>query len=336
MNSQDYPDPWAALEREDPPPSPYQRVVWADHWDSETTQEWLLEPLIPAGGQVALYSDPKVGKSLLMLELAAGLACGKGLLGQPAGDPVPVMYVDHENRLEQDIIGRLKAMGYTARDLENLHMVSMPQAGSLDTTTGGLDLVRAAQACSAALVVIDTVSRTIQGEENSNDTWLQFYRSTGVGLKAAGIALVRLDHTGKDADKGQRGGSAKSGDVDMVWRLKRVTDDVYELICEAHRMEIGEDRLALKRSRVPLGHSVVGNGPAAVNDARRVALLEALTATGCDPTAGVLEATTWLRSQGHPVRNGTITKGVLDQWRRGIPTLPGDLVPIGRESGNGN
>jgi hypothetical protein len=56
-------------------------------------------------------------------------------------------------------------------------------------------------------VVIDTVSRAIDGEENSNDTW----------LNQLGIAMIRLDHSGKDETKGMRGGSAKSGDVDAVW-----------------------------------------------------------------------------------------------------------------------
>lgn len=314
-----YYDPaeWAAYQADmaDQAPKPYPLVDWATHWDLETTQDWLLEPLIPAGGQVALYSDPKVGKSLLMLELAAGLACGKGLFGHPGADPIHVLYVDHENRLEQDIIARLKAMGYHHRDLPYLHLTSMPVAQALDTTGGGLALVDAAQACGASLVVLDTVSRTIQGEENSNDTWLQFYRATGKGLKAAGIGLVRLDHTGKDQDKGQRGGSAKSGDVDMVWRLKRVTDDVFELICEAHRMQILEDRLALKRCDGPLRHEVVGNGPAAVRDARVQALLHALTSTGCDRGVNVEEAKAWLRDQGHAVRNGMLTKALLDQWR---------------------
>ncbi len=307
----------APMYEEEAKEAGYAPVVWADHWDNETAQEWLVEPLIPQGGQVALYSDPKVGKSLLMLELAAGLATGKPLLGQAPREAVNVLYVDHENRLEQDVIGRLKAMGYRAEQLDRLHLVSMPQVQPLDTTTGGLLLVEAAVSCGASLVVVDTVSRTIQGEENSNDTWLQFYRATGRGLKAAGIALVRLDHTGKDAEKGQRGGSAKSGDVDMVWKLKKVSDDVLELVCEAHRMQVAEERMALRRTQEPLGHQVVGNGPAAIGQARRDGLLQILTDTGCDRGATVEEAKAWLRDRGHAVRNGTITKALLDQWRLG-------------------
>ena len=40
-------------------------------------------------------------------------------------------------------------------------------------------------------------------------------------LKQALIAWVRLDHSGKDAGKGQRGSSAKNDDVDVVIRLER-------------------------------------------------------------------------------------------------------------------
>lgn len=300
---------------EEAPEAPYSPVDWRAHWDTETTQEWLIEPLVPSGGQVALYSDPKVGKSLLMLELAAGLATGKALFGHPPQPPVDVLYVDHENRLEQDVIGRLKNMGYRAEDLDHLHLVSMPQVAALDTAHGGLLLVQAAQACQAKLVILDTVSRTIQGDENSNDTWLQFYRNTGRSLKAASIAMVRLDHTGKAAERGQRGGSAKSGDVDMVWKLAKVSDDVYELICEANRMQLTEDRLALRRVEQPLHHAVVGNGPAALRDAREATVIRLLTSTDCPKGASVVEAREWLRGAGHPTRNGLVTKALMDRWR---------------------
>ena len=35
-----------------------------------------------------------------------------------------------------------------------------------------------------------------------------------------------MDHAGKDATKGQRGGSAKDGDVDIVWQLEATQDGV--------------------------------------------------------------------------------------------------------------
>ena len=50
--------------------------------------------------------------------------------------------------------------------------------------------------------------------------------------------MVRLDHTGKDETKGQRGGSAKSGDVDAIWRLSRVTEVRFRLECTNSRLQI--------------------------------------------------------------------------------------------------
>ncbi len=44
---------------------------------------------------------------------------------------------------------------------------------------------------------------------------------TGRRLKAEGITLLRLDHSGRDQSKGQRGSSAKNADVDVVFGLAR-------------------------------------------------------------------------------------------------------------------
>ena len=39
--------------------------------EDQEVGEWLIEPVIPSGRQVALYGDAKAGKSLLALDLAA-------------------------------------------------------------------------------------------------------------------------------------------------------------------------------------------------------------------------------------------------------------------------
>src|SRR5699024_7633552 len=127
-----------------------------------------------------------------------------------------------------DVRARLQAMGHGPGDLENLCYLSFPTMGGLDSETGSNELMAAVQGYDCEVVVIDTVSRSVTGDENENDTWLSFYRHTGLKLKQAGVSLIRLDHTGKDETKGQRGGSAKVGDVDAVWRMSRVTDDTYQ------------------------------------------------------------------------------------------------------------
>lgn len=156
-------------------------------------------------------------------------------------------------------------------------MLSFPSLAALDTH-GADELLACIGAYDCEVVVIDTVSRSIRGEENENDTWLNFYRATGLALKQAGVALVRLDHTGKDETKGQRGGSAKSGDVDAVWRMSKVSETTFRLDCEAARLPIAEKTIVIHRETSPqLHHRVDANGRMAAWSAKvdeLVALLD--------------------------------------------------------------
>lgn len=252
-------------------------IDWQQLWDDESEEEWIAYPLIPARRLIALYSAPKIGKSLLLLELAAGIASGRPVLGNPAGPQRVVLYVDFENDPKADIRERLQNMGYAPADLGNLKVLSFPNMHALDSEKGSQQLMAAVEAFGAEVVVIDTVSRAIAGDENENDTWLDFYRHTGLKLKQAQVALVRLDHAGKDEAKGQRGGSAKSGDVDAVWRMTRTSDDLYDLICEANRMPIDPESRVLTIERLDgerLEHIVKGDKIRAKREALDAAIAD--------------------------------------------------------------
>lgn len=245
--------------------------------DDDPEEEWLAEPLIAAGRMTALYSAPKAGKSLLVLEVVAAIALGTSALGRPPQAPAKVLYIDFENDPRGDIKPRLEDMGYDLDDLQgNLYVATFPSLARLDTPQGGHELAWLAAHLGAAVVVIDTVSRTVGGEENDNNTWLNFYRNTGVALKRAGVACLRLDHSGKDREKGMRGGSAKYGDVDMVWRLVAASETVIELDCTDHRMPLHTTSLVLVRHTDPLRHEVSGDPFAVAMDAREQELSNTL------------------------------------------------------------
>lgn len=257
----------------------FPALDWHALWADESEEEWIVEPLLPARRLVALYSAPKLGKSLLMLELAAAISRGDQVLGYTPARPYRVLYVDFENDPKIDTRDRLKAMGYRPDQLDNLVVLSFPSMSTLDTPAGAEELMACIGVYEVEVVIVDTVSRTIKGDENENDTWLRFYRNTGLAVKQAGVSLIRLDHTGKDETKGQRGGSAKSGDVDAIWRLSRVTETTFKLECDEARLPIVEKVLVLHREQSPrLHHRVDAAGSAGlwrtrVDDA--IALLDA-------------------------------------------------------------
>jgi hypothetical protein len=313
---------------------------WHELWAAEDQEEWIIEPILPARRLVALFSPPKVGKSLLMLELAVGIARGTEVLGYTPDRPRRVLYVDFENDPRGDVRSRLMAMGFGPDDLTELVYLSYPRLAYLDTYIGGIELLAVAQEYGCEVVVIDTISRAVAGEENDNDTWLGFYRHTGLALKAAGLAVIRLDHTGKDQTKGMRGGSAKYGDVDAVWAMTAVAENVLRLECTANRLPIADKLLTVRRHGNPLRHEVETTGSqwaAAQEKAARI-----LDAAGLPRDAGEHKCRAVLQKAGlyapkPGVRGEFSAKLVasLPAYRADRPTtvgLPDPSLDLGEEA----
>jgi hypothetical protein len=207
--------------------------AWASllDWDKVLTDAedadipWLAYPFIEAGTVSSVYCDPKDGKSLAMQLISKQIALGEPVLGTPAREPAPVLYLDYEN--PDSIVGeRYLDMGVNAADLKKyLIYSSFPAIKPLDTPEGGamlcdlITVVWNAYGKLPALVVIDTLSKTFTGAESSADTFSDIYRHSLLPLRRAKMTVVYLDHSGKDPTAGQRGSSAKPSDVDVVWRL---------------------------------------------------------------------------------------------------------------------
>lgn len=218
-------------------------------------EEWLVDGIICAERGHALYSDAGLGKSLLMREIGACLASGKSALGFEPKEPMRVLYLDYENNPHGDTTRSLRDMGFSESDLDNLFVASFPEFDPLDTQKGGQQLMELVNEINPRLVIIDTVSRVIDGDENSNDTWNHLYKHMGKLLKRSKVAHVRLDHEGKNASNGARGGSAKRGDVDLVWRYSLIKrDKSFKLVCEKKRMAIETDEFVIDRLTSPQLH----------------------------------------------------------------------------------
>lgn len=204
-------------------------VAWSTFWERDHNEEdWLCAPLLPSGRAVSITAAAGTGKSLLGLYMAAALATGRPCMGRPGGVARRVLYVDYE-MTEADLRERLEAFGYgPGDDLEPLAYVLSPYVPPLDTAEGGMRLIDTARRHLAELVVIDTIAGAVAGDENEADTYRALARHTIMPMKAAGIASLRLDHAGKDPDKGARGSSAKVADVDVAWIMTR-TDGGYAL-----------------------------------------------------------------------------------------------------------
>ncbi|MFD8866053.1 AAA family ATPase [Streptomyces sp. NPDC059590] len=206
----------------------------------------LLGKLMGPGQQITVVGDGKAGKSLFVQEWMWRMATGQGFLGDKATAPVRILYLDAENGQEQ-VQERFLSFGGGHGRMGELRYASFPPVRPLDTAGGGADLLALVKHTGAELVVIDTVSRFISGPENDADTWLSLYRHTLLPLKRERVGSIRLDHFGKDKERGGRGSSAKTQDVDHVWELSAQGGGSLTLKRTHTRTGIGPDYFALLR-----------------------------------------------------------------------------------------
>jgi len=283
-------------------------IDWPTFWDRDYDEaEWVYPDVLARGRGHALYASHKMGKSLFMLYVAAELATGS--------EPIVVVYLDYE-MTAADIVDRLEDMGYGPdSDLSRLLYALLPTLPPLDTATGAValtDLVDRAQKrwpSHHLVVIVDTIGRAVRGEENSADTFQDFYAHTGIELKRRGITWVRLDHGGKDPTRGQRGTSAKGDDVDVVWKLTRTESGVC-LHRDFARMPWVSERVTFGLTEGPLAYRrLADDWPAGTGECAN--LLDRL---GVPLVACAREAQAALRTIDEGRRKQVIVAAL--RWRR--------------------
>lgn len=286
-------------------------VDWQVAFDEQTDEvDWLVPDFLEKGKSYALYAAAKEGKSLLLQDVVARMAAGFSVFDREPRPKVRVLYIDMENTID-DVVARMKDYGMTPGDLADLRYLSFPALPALDTEDGGPVLAQLANIHEADLVVIDTLSRVIGGKENDSDTMHGLYRHALMPLKAMGKAVVRLDHAGKDATKGQRGSSAKTTDVDVVWRLDCPDNENVTLIREESRNPHHPEAIRLVREADPLRHVLVGFGkpkPAGLQD-----MVDMLDKLGVPKTAGRDACRKALSEAGVKVNNETLAAAINDR-----------------------
>lgn len=293
----------AAPARPTQPTAAVTPVDWDQLWaNNDETVEYVLDPFLPLGRTTTVASQPKLGKSLFGLEIAAVVATGSHMWGQDVTQR-QVMYLDQEMS-QADLRERLRDMGFISKDdLSTLHYYLQESWLPLDTAEGGAMLLNEVQRTGAALLVIDTQSKVLEGDENDAGTMTRFFKNTLGPLKALGITALLFDHLGRDASKGARGSSQKPADVDAVWTMTGRGENKLTLTRSHNRTRHGEDVLYLDRCLEPLRHELIGADDR-VEDVIK-AMIRKMTDMELDPTLSGNAALTLARRQGLKGRDTT-------------------------------
>lgn len=172
-----------------------------------TAPACLLEPgLLPPQGILFVGGEPKVGKSVLVANLALGLAAGVDAAGFGVPAPRRVLVCQFELPLAQ-LVRRLAIMRRRlgpAAD-ENL-CVDTEAAGHLLSAPAGLrHFVAAAQAAAAEVLVLDPLYSAHDQDENDTRAMAALCQSLLRLRDAAQAALIVVHHVRKSIGRAEIG-----------------------------------------------------------------------------------------------------------------------------------
>jgi AAA domain len=159
----------------------------------------LVEPgLLPAQGILFVGGEPKVGKSLLVANLALSLAAGSDRLGFPVPTARRVLICQFELPLPQ-FVSRLatmrRVMGPVAD--QNLFVDTRATGHLLSAPQGLQHFLAAAQAAAAEIIILDPLYSTHDQDENDTRAMAALCHSLLRLREASRAALMVVHHVRK-------------------------------------------------------------------------------------------------------------------------------------------
>lgn len=238
------------------PASAHSMLVPADEYSERPSPPWAVPGVLPAAGLAMLYGASGTGKTFVLLDLMARMACGMPWQDSPTTAGL-VVYVCSEGR--GGLPRRLQAWQQT--HAERLHggrmlvvdepvdLMDEKSLGRLLAAIGGLG--RPVKA-----IALDTwAGVTPTHDENDTADCKAAVTACERLLKASGGLMLLSHHSGKDPTRGARGSSVLRAAVDVELTTSKDKDGTRELLVTKSRD--GDDgqswRFRLERVQVGVG-----------------------------------------------------------------------------------
>ena len=189
----------------------------------DTAPAYLVKGLIPRVGLCVFWGPPKCGKSFLVFDLLMHVALGWKYRGRRVRQGA-VVYCALEgcaafkNRVEAF---RLTHLPDNASEVP-FHLMASPM--SLVAAHAALIVSICGQVGEPAVVVIDTLNRSLSGSESSDEDMSAYVRAADAIRDAFNCAVIIVHHCGHEGTR-PRGHSSLMGAVDAQNSVKRDAGD---------------------------------------------------------------------------------------------------------------
>ena len=254
-------------------------------------QPCLVEPgLLPPQGILFCGGEPKIGKSILVANLALALAAGSSRTGFQIPAPRRVLICQFELPTEQ-FAARLAQMRQPLGEAADANLfIDTRAAGHLLNTPQGLHhFLSAAQTAKAEVIVLDPLYSTHDQDENDTRAMAALCQTLLRLRDASRAALIVVHHVRKSVSRYEvgsafRGSGALNAVGDSYVLLARPSADpnVVELRFQFRYAAARQPKL-LSLDPGTLWYSTAGDAPVAAKSRRKVAgsdVEQALAALG--------------------------------------------------------
>lgn len=202
---------------------------------SDTATEWLIYKMLPVGFSV-IYGAPGGAKTFVTLFFSLLIASGKAWRGHKTKRRTVIYLYGEGNKeaIERRIKAGIKELGLTQKEANRLQLFHAPIPLLLGNSAEPLmeDILKQITAqveesgadMDGALVIVDTVARGMEGDENSTPDMAAFIRLMDkvrmyYSSDTEHASVWGVHHTNKLGDL--RGNSSLFGALDCLLRVKR-------------------------------------------------------------------------------------------------------------------
>lgn len=181
---------------------------------------WSIKHILPAESVGMMFGAPGTFKSFIALDMALHIAHGMAWMGKKTKQG-PVIYVAAEGGT--GLWRRIQAWHQLrGLDWSKAPLFVVPVAVAMRSKAGSV--VEAAKQVGVVpnLVVVDTLSQTFEGEENSATDMASYLTALGVAFRELWkCAVMVIHHSGHGATERPRGSSATIGNTDYLFGVFR-------------------------------------------------------------------------------------------------------------------
>lgn len=215
---------------------------------------WLVDGLIPEDSLTELYGPPKAGKTFFALGLSLSVATGQLFHGKPVKQG-RVAYVAAEGgapRISARVEAWRKHNGVSVLPEDEWMLIT--GRAPLDSPQSVDELLKVIGEGNFELIVIDTLARSMTGDENSQKDMSKFVDGCDHLREVTGATVLVIHHEGKDPTKGGRGSTALRAAIDTGIRVRPDGQHIKLSIEDQRDAECGSPEV-LELVSVDLGNS---------------------------------------------------------------------------------